>query len=163
MQRNAAIPRIETVDELEAEVITLDTDIHTAVKRSTTETVETFLQDYVEELFHATKRLIRACQTAGRRAMRVRATLDKHFQKRWKMHTEWLNYKQDRNVWKAQKILRKNRKTIPSNHGEKRIARSNNEKAEALSAAAAWSCNAAKTSKAKTKITRKRSSVEFEG
>ncbi|KAJ8910538.1 hypothetical protein NQ315_013502 [Exocentrus adspersus] len=47
------------MDELEATVMTLETDIHTAEERSTTETVEIFQQDYVGGLLHATKLLIR--------------------------------------------------------------------------------------------------------
>ncbi|KAJ8912973.1 hypothetical protein NQ315_000029 [Exocentrus adspersus] len=59
MQRNTALPRIETVKELEAAVMTLETDIHTAEARSTTETVEIFRQDYVGELPHGRLRYAR--------------------------------------------------------------------------------------------------------
>ncbi|KAJ8915949.1 hypothetical protein NQ315_016625 [Exocentrus adspersus] len=120
MQRNTALPRIETVDELEAAVMTLETDIHTAEARSTTETVEIFRQDYVGELPHATKLLIRERRSARRRSIRtgdpvdrnalnqlsrrVRAALDEHFNERWRKHTEEINEgAHDRDFWKLQK------------------------------------------------------------
>ncbi|KAJ8911603.1 hypothetical protein NQ315_015937 [Exocentrus adspersus] len=149
MQRNTALPRIETVDELEAAVMTLETDIHTAEVRSTTETVEIFRQDYVGELPHATKLLIRERRSARRRSIRtgdpvdrnalnqlsrrVRAALDEHFNERWRKHTEEINEgAHDRDFWKLQKILRTQRKPIPPIHGERGIVRTNSEKAEAF-------------------------------
>ncbi|KAJ8911881.1 hypothetical protein NQ315_012295 [Exocentrus adspersus] len=149
MQRNTALPRIETVDELEAAVMTLETDIHTAEARSTTETVERFRQDYVGELPHATKLLIRERRSARRRSIRtgdpvdrnalnqlsrrVRAALDEHFNERWRKHTEEINEgAHDRDFWKLQKILRTQRKPIPPIHGERGIVRTNSEKAEAF-------------------------------
>ncbi|KAJ8910998.1 hypothetical protein NQ315_011263 [Exocentrus adspersus] len=150
MQRNTALPRIETVDELEAAVMTLQTDIHIAEARSTTETVEIFRQDYVGELPHATKLLIRERRSARRRSIRtgdpvdrnalnqlsrrVRAALDEHFNERWRKHTEEINEgAHDRDFWKLQKILRTQRKPIPPIHGERGIVRTNSEKAEAFS------------------------------
>ncbi|KAJ8911187.1 hypothetical protein NQ315_006030 [Exocentrus adspersus] len=149
MKRNTALPRIETVDELEAAVMTLETDIHTAEARSTTETVEIFRQDYVGELPHATKLLIRERRSARRRSIRtgdpvdrnalnqlprrVRAALDVHFNERWRKHTEEINEgAHDRDFWKTQKILRTQRKPIPLIHGERGIVRTNSEKAEAF-------------------------------
>ncbi|KAJ8912200.1 hypothetical protein NQ315_003804 [Exocentrus adspersus] len=149
MQRNTALPRIETVDELEAAVMTLETDIHTAEARSTTETVEIFRQDYVGELPHATKLLIRERRSARRRSIRtgdpvdrnalnqlsrrVRAALDEHFNERWRKHTEEINEgDHERSLWKQQKILRTQRKPIPPIHGERGIVRTNSEKAEAF-------------------------------
>ncbi|KAJ8910556.1 hypothetical protein NQ315_008941 [Exocentrus adspersus] len=149
MQRNTALPRIETVDELEAAVMTLETDIHTAEARSTTETVEIFRQDYVGELPHATKLLIRERRSARRRSIRtgdpvdrnalnqlsrrVRAALDEHFNERWRKHTEEINEgAHDRDFWKLQKLLRTQRKPIPPIHGERGIVRTNSEKAEAF-------------------------------
>ncbi|KAJ8914871.1 hypothetical protein NQ315_014884 [Exocentrus adspersus] len=149
MQRNTALPRIETVDELEAAVMTLETDIHTAEARSTTETVEIFRQDYVGELPHATKLLIRERRSARRRSIRtgdpvdrnalnqlsrrVRAALDEHFNERWRKHTEEINEgAHDRDFWKIQKLLRTQRKPIPPIHGERGIVRTNSEKAEAF-------------------------------
>ncbi|KAJ8914781.1 hypothetical protein NQ315_013285 [Exocentrus adspersus] len=109
MQKSAVIPRIETVVDMEAAVVNLETDVHTATERSTTETVERIRQDYVDELLTSTSKttIFRDRRTTdeasrtgngkpGRRrtahqlGRSMRAALDEHIQENWRRHNESL-------------------------------------------------------------------------
>ncbi|KAJ8914898.1 hypothetical protein NQ315_016052 [Exocentrus adspersus] len=73
MQRSTAISRIETTDDLEAAVVSLETDIRTALKRSTTETREVRRVNYIGDIPLQAQQLIRDRRAARRRAMRTGA------------------------------------------------------------------------------------------
>ncbi|KAJ8911239.1 hypothetical protein NQ315_012226 [Exocentrus adspersus] len=156
IQRNTALPRIETAAELEAAVVSLETDIKTALERSTTETVERHRRNFVGELTPETKRLIRQRRAARRRALRtdnpedrraanqlsrrVKAALEEHFQENWRRHTESLD-PQDRSMWRTQKALRNTTpKTIPPLQGERGVARTNLDKAEVFAGSLELQC-----------------------
>ncbi|KAJ8919433.1 hypothetical protein NQ315_016531 [Exocentrus adspersus] len=145
MQRSTAIPRIETTDDLEAAVVSLETDIRTALERSTTETREVRRDNYIGDIPLQAQQLIRDRRAARRRAMRtgapehrrvanqlsrrVKAALEEHRQEHWRRFVESLN-PDDNSLWKTQKVLRTTRKPFPPIQGETGIARTNRDKAE---------------------------------
>ncbi|KAJ8914335.1 hypothetical protein NQ315_011323 [Exocentrus adspersus] len=128
MQRSAAIPRIETTDDLEAAVVSLEADIRTALERSTTETREVRRA--------ARRRALRSGAPEHRRianqlSRRVRAALDEHRQETWRRFVESLNPR-DNSLWKTQKALKTRRRPVPPLHGEQGIVHTNRDKAEAF-------------------------------
>ncbi|KAJ8912274.1 hypothetical protein NQ315_016772 [Exocentrus adspersus] len=141
MQGSTAIPRIETTDDLEAAVVCLETDIRTALERSTTETREVRQANYIGEIPLESQR------AAGRRALRsgapehrrianqltrrVSAALDEHRQETWRRFVESLNPR-DNSLWKTQKALKTRRRPVPLLHGEQGIVHTNRDKAEAF-------------------------------
>ncbi|KAJ8913678.1 hypothetical protein NQ315_007395 [Exocentrus adspersus] len=147
MQRRTAIPRIETTDDLEAAVVSLETDIRTALERSTTETREVRQANYIGEIPLEAQQLIRDRRAARRRALRsgapeyrrianqlsrrVRAALDEHRQETWRRFVESLNPR-DNSLWKTQKALKTRRRPVPPLHGEQGIVHTNRDKAEAF-------------------------------
>ncbi|KAJ8912144.1 hypothetical protein NQ315_013193 [Exocentrus adspersus] len=147
MQRSTAIPRIETTDDLEAAVVSLETDIRTALERSTTETREVRQANYIGEIPLEAQQLIRDRRAARRRALRsgapehrrianqlsrrVRAALDEHRQETWRRFVESLNPR-DNSLWKTQKALKTRRRPVPPLHGEQGIVHTNRDKAEAF-------------------------------
>ncbi|KAJ8922704.1 hypothetical protein NQ315_007738 [Exocentrus adspersus] len=147
MQRSTAIPRIETTDDLEAAVVSLETDIRTALERSTTETREVRQANYIGEIPLEAQQLIRDRRAARRRALRsgapehrrianqlsrrVRAALDEHRQETWRRFVESLNPR-DNSLWKTQKALKTRRRPVPPLQGEQGIVHTNRDKAEAF-------------------------------
>ncbi|KAJ8914338.1 hypothetical protein NQ315_011326 [Exocentrus adspersus] len=147
MQRSTAIPRIETTDDLEAAVVSLETDIRTALERSTTETREVRQANYIGEIPLEAQQLIRDRRAARRRALRsgapehrrianqlsrrVRAALNEHRQETWRRFVESLNPR-DNSLWKTQKALKTRRRPVPPLHGEQGIVHTNRDKAEAF-------------------------------
>ncbi|KAJ8913997.1 hypothetical protein NQ315_012020 [Exocentrus adspersus] len=147
MQRSTAIPQIETTDDLEAAVVSLETDIRTALERSTTETREVRQANYIDEIPLEAQQLIRDRRAARRRALRsgapehrrianqlsrrVRAALDEHRQETWRRFVESLNPR-DNSLWKTQKALKTRRRPVPPLHGEQGIVHTNRDKAEAF-------------------------------
>ncbi|KAJ8910109.1 hypothetical protein NQ315_013248 [Exocentrus adspersus] len=155
MQRSAAIPRIETTDDLEAAVVSLETDIRTALERSTTETREIKQANYIchqqanyiGEIPLEAQQLIRYRRAARQRALRsgapehrrianqlsrrVRAALDEHRQESWRRFLESLNPR-DNSLWKTQKVLKTRRSLVPPLNGEQGIVHTNRDKAEAF-------------------------------
>ncbi|KAJ8910281.1 hypothetical protein NQ315_016098 [Exocentrus adspersus] len=147
MQRRTAIPRIKTIDDLEAAVVSLETDIRTALERSTTETREVRQSNYIREIPLEAQQLIRDRRAARRRALRsgapehrrianqlsrrVRAALDEHRHETWRRFVESLNPR-DNSLWKTQKALKTRRRPVPPLHGEQGIVHTNRDKAEAF-------------------------------
>ncbi|KAJ8917046.1 hypothetical protein NQ315_012965 [Exocentrus adspersus] len=147
MQRGAAIPRIETADDLEAAVVSLETDIRTALERSTTEAREVRQINYIVEIPLEAQQLIRDRRAARRRALRsgapehrrianqlsrrVRATLNEYRQETWRRFVESLNPR-DNSLWKTQEALRTRRRPFPPLHGEQGIVHTNRDKAVAF-------------------------------
>ncbi|KAJ8917680.1 hypothetical protein NQ315_005127 [Exocentrus adspersus] len=134
MQRRTAIPRIETTDDLEAAVVSLETDIRTALERSTTETREVRQANYIGEIPLEAQQLIRDPKhrrIANQLSRRVRAALDEHRQETWRRFVESLNPR-DNSLWKTQKALKTRRRPVPPLHGEQGIVHTNRDKAEAF-------------------------------
>lgn len=141
------IPMIEDEEDLEAAIVTLETDIRTALQRSTEETTVRRAADPTGEISAETQQLIRDRRHARKRAQRtgrpedrrernrltglVRAALEEHRQEKWNRHLESLD-PQDRSMWKTQKALRTMRQPIPPIHGERGIVYTRREKAEAF-------------------------------
>ncbi|KAJ8916930.1 hypothetical protein NQ315_013402 [Exocentrus adspersus] len=141
---STAIPRIETTDDLEAEVVSLETDIRTALERSTTETREV-KQLYRRDTLGGTAAHLR--RAGRRRALRsgtpehrrianqlsrsVRTALDEHRQETWRRFVKSLNPR-DNSLWKTQKALRTRRKPCLPLHGEQGIVNTDRDKAEAF-------------------------------
>ncbi|KAJ8910286.1 hypothetical protein NQ315_016103, partial [Exocentrus adspersus] len=118
MQRSTAIPRIETTDDLEAAVVSLETDIRTALERSTTETREVRQANYIGEIPLEAQQLIRDRRAARRRALRSGAP----------EHRRTANQLSRR----TQKALKTRRRPVPPLHGEQGIVHTNRDKAEAF-------------------------------
>lgn len=148
LQRDIApIPRIESEEEIEAAISTLEEDIHRALRASTTETVTRRVAAPMGELPEDTRQLIRDRRRAKRIAQRtrqpqarlvynqlsrrVKAALQEHRQARWQRHLESLN-PEDRSMWNTQKALRNPRKPMPPIHGEQGIVYTRQQKAEAF-------------------------------
>ncbi|KAJ8909866.1 hypothetical protein NQ315_013903 [Exocentrus adspersus] len=147
MQRSTAIPRIETTDDLEAAVVSLETDIRTALERSITETRAVRQTNYMGEIPLQAQQLIRDRRAARRRVLRtgipehrrtanqlgrrIRAALNEHRQETWRRFVESLN-PDDNSLWKTQKALRTRRRPFPPLHGETGIACTDRDKAEAF-------------------------------
>ncbi|KAJ8912970.1 hypothetical protein NQ315_000026 [Exocentrus adspersus] len=147
MQKRTAIPRIETTDDLEAAVVSLETDIRTALERSTIETREVRQANYIGEIPLEAQQLIRDRRVARRRALRsgapehrrianqlsrrVRAALDEHRQETCRQFVESLNPR-DNSLWKTQKALKTRRRPVLPLHGEQGIVHTNRDKAEAF-------------------------------
>uniref|UniRef100_V5GNF3 Putative RNA-directed DNA polymerase from transposon X-element n=1 Tax=Anoplophora glabripennis TaxID=217634 RepID=V5GNF3_ANOGL len=148
MQRICApIPVIRDAADLEAAIASLETDIHTALEASTTETTERRIANYAGELPLMLQDLIRERRAAKRRATRtahprdkqtlnqlnrrVKAALEEHYQDSWQRHLESLN-PEDRSLWTMQRALRTTRKPMPPIHGENGIVYTRYEKAEAF-------------------------------
>ncbi|KAJ8911291.1 hypothetical protein NQ315_015294 [Exocentrus adspersus] len=124
-----------------------ETDIRTALERSTTETREVRQANYIGEIPLEAQQLIRNRRAARRRALRsgapehrrianqlsrrVRAALDEHRQETWRRFVESLNPR-DNSLWKTQKALKTRRRPVPPLHGEQGIVHTNRDKAEAF-------------------------------
>ncbi|KAJ8915573.1 hypothetical protein NQ315_012458 [Exocentrus adspersus] len=148
MQRNTAIPVIETTEDLEAAILTLETDIKHALTQTTTETVvprltnpRLTLPDDVKQLIRDRRRLKRLA-TRTRLPQhrhdlnvlnrRVKAALSELAQESWARHLESLD-PQDNSLWKTQRALRlPARSKIPPIHGTRGVVYTNQEKAEAF-------------------------------
>ncbi|KAJ8910825.1 hypothetical protein NQ315_015560 [Exocentrus adspersus] len=144
MQRSTAIPRIETTDDLEAAVVSLGTDIRTALEQSTTETREVRRDNYIGDIPLQAQQLIRDRRAARRRAMRTEAER-RQFGSEPAIQTsegrprgtparalEAICGIAKPTLWKTQKVLRTTRKPFPPIQGETGIARTNRDKAVAF-------------------------------
>ncbi|KAJ8912601.1 hypothetical protein NQ315_000470 [Exocentrus adspersus] len=148
MQRITAIPVIETTEDLEAAVLTLETDIKHALTLSTTETIvprltnpRGVLPDDVKQLIrdrrHQKRLATRTQQPQHRHQLnilnrRVKAALGELSQERWARHLESLD-PQDTSLWKTQKALRlPTCRKIPPIHGNRGVVYTNQGKAEAF-------------------------------
>lgn len=148
MQRSTALPVIETTQDLEAAVLSLETDIKNALTLTTTETIVPRLTNPRGILPDDIKQLIRDRRRQKRLATRtrlprhrhdlnvlnrrVKAALSELAQERWARHLESLD-PQDNSLWKVQKALRlPARRRIPPIHGSRGVVYTDQEKAEAF-------------------------------
>ncbi|XP_018576915.1 uncharacterized protein LOC108915379 [Anoplophora glabripennis] len=138
-------PVVRDVADLETALASLETDIHTALEASTTETTERRIANYAGELPIMLQDLIRKRRAVKRRATRtahprdkqtlnqlnrrVKAALEEHYQDSWQRHLESLN-PEDRSLWTMQRALRTTRKPLPPIHGENGILYTRYQKAE---------------------------------
>ncbi|KAJ8914705.1 hypothetical protein NQ315_017414 [Exocentrus adspersus] len=146
MQRITAIPVNETTEDLEAAVLTLETDIKHALTLSTIVprlmNPRGVLPDDVKQLIrdkqHQKRLATRPQQPQHRHQLnnilnrRVKAALDELSQERWARHLESLD-PQDTSLWKTQRALRlPTRRKIPPIHGNRGVVYTNQGKAEAF-------------------------------
>ncbi|XP_023311276.1 uncharacterized protein LOC111691953 [Anoplophora glabripennis] len=114
--------------DFEAALASLETDIHTALEASTTETTERRIANYAGELPIMLQDLNRERHALNRR---VKAALEEHYEDSWQRHLESLN-PEDRILWTMQWALRTTRKPMPPIHGNNGIVYTRYEKAEAF-------------------------------